>query len=193
MLKKIISFAVTAAMLITMVCAFSFASAEGLMKITAVADKTEVHRGDTVTVTVGLANYSPVANMVVRGNFDQDVMKIIELSQTLKVEVPGLGIVEAPYFPTTTMTYNDAYAIDNLGPIYAVWADGDDKEMAVNSFTLFTVTFEILDDAVLDETGVQFFFESVGHWNEAEGRFTNLTPDVDYTRNADPLILNVQA
>ena len=92
MLKKIISFAVTAAMLITMVCAFSFASAEGLMKITAVADKTEVHRGDTVTVTVGLANYSPVANMVVRGNFDQDVMKIIELSQTLKVEVPGLGI-----------------------------------------------------------------------------------------------------
>lgn len=33
MLKKIISFAVTAAMLITMVCAFSFASAEGLMKI----------------------------------------------------------------------------------------------------------------------------------------------------------------
>ena len=192
MLKKIISFAVTAAMLITMVCAFSFASAEGLMKITAVADKTEVHRGDTVTVTVGLANYSPVANMVVRGNFDKSVLRVKEISLKRTVEIPGLGSIDVQYFPGLTES-NDNFPLDENGPIYIVWANSDDQTMPTDSFPVAVVTFEILDDAVLDETGVQFFFESVGHWNEAEGRFTNLTPDVDYTKNADPLILNVQA
>ena len=72
MYKKIMSFALSAAMLLTMVCTFSFTSAEGLMKITAVADKTEVHRGDTVTVTVGIENYTqPLQAITLLGNYDK--------------------------------------------------------------------------------------------------------------------------
>ena len=191
MFKRVSSIAVTIAMLLTMVWTFSFASADGLMKLTAVADKTEVHPGDTVTVTVGMENYSAVANMVVRGNFDKSVLRITELTQNRKVDVPGVGVVEAPYFQSETMNCNDNYTVDEAGPIYAVWANGDDKVLEESSCTLFTVTFEVLADATLEESNLQFFFDSIGRWNEEAGAFTNLTPDVDYTKNADALALSV--
>ena len=190
MFKRVSSIAVTIAMLLTMVWTFSFASADGLMKLTAVADKTEVHPGDTVTVTVGMENYSAVANMVVRGNFDDSILAIKEISLKKTVEVPGMGSMDVQYFPGVTES-NDNYTVDENGLLYIVWANSEDQAMSTDSFPIAVVTFEVLADATLEESNLQFFFDSIGRWNEEAGAFTNLTPDVDYTKNADALALSV--
>ena len=200
MLKKIISFAVTAAMLITMVCAFSFASAEGLMKITAVADKMEVHRGDTVTVTVGIENYTqPLQAITLLGNYDKNILRAISVELGITVEIPGMGSVYAQYFPGTTMVNTDRTAQpgEDEAPLIVLWANAENQDKNT-SFVLCKITFEVLEDATLDETTLQFFFGDRGstYWDEtitAAIKTVTCEPGVHYEKYAAPLVLNVQA
>ena len=170
------SFALSAAMLLTMVCTFSFTSAEGLMKITAVADKTEVHRGDTVTVTVGIENYTqPLQAITVLCNYDKNLLKNTVVSEIVDIEIevaPGIFyLVPMQSFPGVVTKNLNRVADSALGedkaPLYISWANAENQAKDA-SFTLFTATFEVLEDATLDETTLQFFFGDRGstYWDE---------------------------
>ena len=197
MFKRVSSIAVTIAMLLTMVWTFSFASADGLMKLTAVADKTEVHPGDTVTVTVGVENYTqPLQAIAVLGNYDKAVLKNTEVSTT-HLSGSGEDAEEVANFPgaVTKNLDREAKPGEDVAPLYISWANAENQKKKA-SFTLFTATFEVLADATLDETTVQFFFadRSSTYWDEAlEGDIKTVTcePDVHYVKNADALALSV--
>ena len=206
MYKKIMSFALSAAMLLTMVCTFSFTSAEGLMKITAVADKTEVHRGDTVTVTVGIENYTqPLQAITVLCNYDKNLLKNTVVSEIVDIEIevaPGIFyLVPMQSFPgVVTKNLNrvaDSALGEDIAPLYISWANAENQAKDA-SFTLFTATFEVLEDATLDETTLQFFFGDRGstYWDEtitAAIKTVSCEPGVHYEKYAAPLVLNVQA
>ncbi len=198
MFKRVSSIAVTIAMLLTMVWTFSFASADGLMKLTAVADKTEVHPGDTVTVTVGVENYTqPLQAIAIIGNYDKAVLNNTAVETSQKVNIPGMGDMDVSYFPgaVTVNTDRTVNLGEDEGPLYVSWANAENQAKDA-SFMLCKVTFEVLADATLDETTVQFFFadRSSTYWDETlESDIKTVTcePDVHYVKNADALVLSV--
>lgn len=129
MLKRVSSIVVTIAMLLTMVCTFSFASAEGELPRAYLTTETtgKVNPGDKIIVMVNLENYVEGLSVVVAGSYDTNVFSNVEVYGNYKMDVAPNVSVNVPYAQVSDLPGAAGVfagnATDN-GEIRAIWGDG---------------------------------------------------------------------
>ncbi|MBQ8893111.1 MAG: S-layer homology domain-containing protein [Clostridia bacterium] len=183
MFKRVSSVVMVVAMLLTMLCTFSFASAEGTpMSLTLTAKNgVDVKRGDTVILTVGMKDYTAANLMAIAGEYDSAVLTDAKASK---------GELGAPVF--------------NAKTLYSSWAQADnfvvedDDFNALSEFTLVSFRFTVAADAPFGETTVKVYFAQEDangskNTNAYYDGTTNvvMTPGVDYVAEPVTITLNV--
>ncbi len=189
MFKRVSSFAVAVAMLFSMALTFSFASAiTDPVAITLAADKTVVHPGDKVTVTVGFKNYAQnLAALAIMVEYDNNVFSIAKSDIVAK---DGNGI---PFF-SGLFTSNPTNAVNR---VYVSWADGANVTKLANgtpisAFKMVDLTFTAKSDAAVGSADFRAYFQDsnvVGV--EPIGNITYTPGDGIYEKYSNTLTVTV--
>ena len=89
MLKRVSAVALTLVMLLTMLCTFSVASAEGVLGMTVASDATDgvVKPGQKVTLVVSLENYSPMEAISIDGTYDKEFFSKVRVRKDYDYKV----------------------------------------------------------------------------------------------------------
>ena len=150
--KRISAFAAAFAMLLGMVWTFSAvpANAVVLPSATVAADKEEADRGETVEVTVGIKNYTPIAGAKATLTYDNAVLKLNE---------NGVALLEDTDFEIISFS-------DSEGEISATVIGTGNVETDNSGIALFKATFTVLDGAAFGETVLSAALAEAGAWNE---------------------------
>lgn len=162
MLKRISAVSVVIAMLVTMLCSFSVGYAEEeKMTMTLTPSAEKVQRGETVTVTVSVQNYKPVAGLTIVNEIDSAKLEYVSNDPT---KLAGIQFTNPNY-----NAGNDGYR-----RIRSTWADGNNIEMPEPNFDIWTVTYTVPEDAPLGETAVKFTFTEAFVWDDALDKSVSL-------------------
>lgn len=149
MLKRVSAVALTLVMLLTMLCTFSVASAEGVLGMTVASDATDgvVKPGQKVTLVVSLENYSPMEAINVNGSYDNTFFSNVKVRGTYDAEVPGVGTVQVPYVqnPDGSPKFEGNGASGGGTGFKTIWADAYafpsvEKVVAIEMTVADTVT-----------------------------------------------------
>ncbi len=153
MLKRIGAIVLTIAMLLSMACTFSVASAADAMALEVVVrdEKTNINPGDEVTIDVYVANQSVALSMVtVLGKYDTSKW---ELQQSvISADLSSKANADFIFNPTNVDTNLEAY-----------WLSGIDT-LPGNKYKFFTLTFVAKE--VTENPGSAFSF-----WFHGDGIF----------------------
>ncbi len=145
MLKRVCAIALTVAMLLSMVCTFSVASAAEPMSLKVELNKDVVQRGDKVVVTITVENYVPCAGLGIVGTFDADVFD----AKNVDVAVETTPFADGAVNP----------AFGGYGKFYFNLANPENVAMNA-SFKLATVTLPLNNDRAFDESDITVGFNA---------------------------------
>ncbi len=188
MLKRISSIVLTVVMLISMLGTLVVASADpALPQLVLTSDDADgkLERGQTLTVTVALANYKAGSALYIELPFDSTLFENVVIKNTNAVTVPGMGTFEVPYV-------NEALFVGNLdaGVIKASWASTSATgNFSADITTFCTLTYTVKADAPIaayELTG------EIKEYNYFSGGSNPLyVAGTDYIAAAAPLALEV--
>ncbi len=169
MLKRVSAIALTVAMLLSMVCTFSFASAAEPMSLSVVADKDVAERGDVVTVTINVENYVPCAALGVLGAFDPEVFEPLTADDIVVEDVFSYGAVN-PNFGGTGKFYINKASVEN-------------EDMPA-SFKLATVALKLKTNKVFDASDISVAFYGNDMTKIDNNVAVEMVADTDYSAAA---------
>ena len=158
MLRRISSVAVAVAMLVTMLCTFSVGSAEGGMMMTLTPSAQKVRRGEQVTVTVGIQNYTPVAGLTLVNEIDGAALEYVS-SETTKIS-------DEIKFTNPNYTAGGTYPNDGHFRIRSTWARATNIVAEESNFDIWTIPYTVPEDAPLGETAVKVMFTEALVWDD---------------------------
>lgn len=162
MFKRIGSIALTAAMLISMLCTFSVASAaDGVMTLTCTANKEEAERNDEIVVTIGLKDCVEVRAIGITGTYDTALLEYVG-AEVITSAGSGNGEV-TPSDPNDGETAFFEESPDIQGVLIGVWARPTDGYVGAGSDTtarvICKITFKVKETAGIDkEAAFKFKF-----------------------------------
>ncbi len=137
MLKRVSAIALTVAMLLSMACTFSFASAAEPMSLRVEFANKEVGRGETVKASIFVDHYVPCAFIGVRGSFDTAVFN-----------ASFFDVSKITMEPTGFKLGDKSSISDGAFFLSAISADEHyaDVNVSENSFKLATVELQLNSD-----------------------------------------------
>ena len=118
----------------------------GTAYLTMNASAQTVRRGDTVTVTVDLAQNPGLAGMTLTLGYDADVLTLCD------VQADGM-------FATGNLTLGGNYAVQ---PYNILWDDATSHETHTETGTILTLTFTVKNTAAEGETTVTLTYDAEG-------------------------------
>ena len=118
----------------------------GTAYLTMTASAQTVRRGDTVTVTVDLAQNPGLAGMTLSLGYDADVLTLTD------VQAGGM-------FETGNLTIGGNLAAQ---PFNILWDDATSHEVHAETGTLLTLTFVVKDTAVAGDTTITMTYDADG-------------------------------
>jgi hypothetical protein len=187
MLKRIGAVAVMVVMLFTVLCNFAFVGAEeNIMQMVLTPSAVKAKRGETVTVAVSLENYQTVQGVGLLVDYDKDV-----LTYTGEAFKNFSGVEGGDYisdFDSLQFT-NTNYKKDDVNEILAAWVSADNfvlSETAAGKLNLWSVTFTVNEDAVIDESVLNFSLAEtfMMYWDEEQAKSIFLEPGIEYVQSA---------
>ena len=187
MLKRIGAVAVMVVMLLTVLCNFAFAGAEeNIMQMVLTPSAVKAKRGETVTVAVSLENYQTVQSVGLLVDYDKDV-----LTYTGEAFKDFAGVEGGDYisgFDSLQFT-NTNYKKDDVNEILVAWVSADNyvlSETAEGKLNLWSVTFTVNEDAVIDESVLNFSLAEtfMMYWDEEQAKSVFLEPGTEYVQSA---------
>lgn len=139
-LKQILSFVLSLVLVISMVFVTvpgEVKAAEGV-NVSINANKTEVHRGDTVTITVELSDNTAARGAQIKFAYDSD-----------KLELQGKAVKGAAFEGSAINSLSD----EKIGSINAIITMADSP---IKNGTVFTATFKVKETAGAGEIPLSF-------------------------------------
>lgn len=187
MLKRIGAMAVMAIMLLTALCNFSFATAEeNKMHMVLTPSTQRAKRGTTVTVAISIENYQPIQSVGILVDYDKDVLTYTGEAFSKFAGVEGGDYMSAHGALQFT---NKNYTKDGVNEILAAWVNTKNivlSDTANGKLNLWSVTFTVNEDAVIDETVLNFSLAEahVMYWDDEQEKSVFLEPGTDYVVGA---------
>lgn len=188
MLKRISSIVLTVVMLLSMFGTLVVASADpALPQLVLTSDDADgkLERGQTLTVTVSLANYKTGSSIYIELPFDSTLFADVAIKSTNSLTVPGMGTFEVPFVSDASFVGN----LDN-GTIKALWA----STSAAGNFSADVTTFCILTFTVKDDAPIAAYELNAAikeYYYFSAGSNPLYVAGTDYTEAAEALPLEV--
>ncbi len=181
MLKRVSAVALTLVMLLTMLCTFSVASAEGVLGMTVASDATDgvVAPGQKVTLVVSLENYSPMLGISIDGTYDKEFFSTVRVRKDYDYKVSDDLTLPVDYVkndnPKSLLQFIQNSSVGGRNEFMAIWADSCPITPSVEKVLGIELT---VADTVTPgtETTVEVFF---GESNRFE--------DPTYTCSTEPV------
>lgn len=153
MFKRVSSVVMVIAMMLTMLCTFSFASAAAPMSLTIAVDKAngEYARGDFVEVTVGVKDYVGAGLLAIKPVVDTDVLKLSLYEGNAEADFTySAGKIGNPAVVNPTTLYTNWAAAKNFTVL--------ENRVPITTFPILTYYFDIPADAPYGESTISVSF-----------------------------------